>query len=80
MKNDDKLVERAVVNARHAQIGKHPRWVAVKDVFACGKTSAQELCSRFDLSPDEPVQGRYHVCPDCGDEIMDESGFCPECS
>ena len=47
---DGDLVERAV---RGAKLKGRPRWVAVKDVFAVGSTSAHRLCERFGLDPEE---------------------------
>ena len=32
-----------------------PRWVAVKNAFACGSTFAGFLCKEFDLDPDEII-------------------------
>lgn len=53
---DTELLRRAVVNARsHHRRGRHQRWVAVMEVFACGSTEAVELCRRFDINPDEAV-------------------------
>lgn len=52
------LLRRAVTTARSRQHNKgvkHPRWVAVKDIFALGSGYAHELCRRFDLDPDEEV-------------------------
>ena len=54
---DQTLLKRAVRNARDRSTrGKHPRWVAVKNQFQLGSTSASELCRRFDLNPDEEVK------------------------
>lgn len=74
------LVKRAVSNARPTKGGMHPRWVAVKEVFAVGSTTAQQICEVFDVNPDELLRGPYETCPDCGDQVMDENGVCPECS
>jgi hypothetical protein len=54
---DADLLHRAVKNARanYHKGRKHPRWVAVRDTFAIGSTSAHELCRRFGLDPDELV-------------------------
>lgn len=55
---DAKLLERAVRGARDRSCRKgekHPRWVAVQDVFALGSTFSRQLCRRFGLDPDEPV-------------------------
>lgn len=50
---DDGLVERAVRNATPT---KHrPRWASVMRVFGVGSTSAQNLCRRFNLDPDETL-------------------------
>jgi len=78
--NDANLVERAVRNARRHEHGTGPRWVAVMSVFACGSTTAHDLCRRYGLGPDDVMQGPYQTCPDCGDDVMDENGVCPECS
>ena len=56
---DEKLLERAVRNARsreHRKGEKHPRWVAVMDAFALGSTFATQLCARFGFDPDEMVK------------------------
>lgn len=54
--SDQELLRRAVTNARsHQRRGRHQRWVAVMEIFACGSTVAQELCGRFGLNPDEMV-------------------------
>lgn len=58
MPPDEQLLEFAVRNARSNDYNKgrrHPRWVAVRDLFAVGSTSAHELCRRFNLDPDEYV-------------------------
>ncbi len=51
---DSDLVERAIRNVRPSFNG-NPRWVAVRDLFAVGSTSATSLCKRFDLDPDEEL-------------------------
>ena len=48
--SDADLVERAV---RNASKPGSPRWVAVRETFAFGSTSAHALCRRFGLDPDE---------------------------
>lgn len=56
---DDKLLERAVRGCRHRDRRKgekHPRWVAVQDMFALGSTYSHQLCRRFGLDPDEMVK------------------------
>lgn len=51
------LLERAVNNARDChKRGWHPRWVAVMDAFALGRTFSCQLCERFNLNPDERVR------------------------
>ena len=45
---DAELVERAVRMAKGT-----PRWVSVKRIFGVGSTSAQNLCRRFRLDPDD---------------------------
>lgn len=60
---DAKLLERAVRGARDhtAPSGhKHPRWVAIAQVFALGSTYSHQLCRRFDLDPDEMVCRNTH--------------------
>jgi len=55
---NDELLKRAVRNARSGKYPKrtkHPRWVAVMDLFALGSGYSHELCRRFGLDPDEPV-------------------------
>ncbi len=56
---DEKLLERAVRNARVLKSRKgekHARWVAVMSCFALGSGYAYELCRRFGLDPDEQVK------------------------
>ncbi len=53
----EKLVKRAVRNARPRLAGTSPRWVAVMDTFATGSTVAIEICRAFDLDPNETVSG-----------------------
>ena len=58
MPPDSILVKNAVRNARspfYRKGHKHWRWVAVRDVFCVGSSSAHELCRRFGLDPDELV-------------------------
>jgi hypothetical protein len=55
---DEDLLRRAVRGARHRGYGKrqkHPRWVAVANLFALGSTFSQQLCGRFGIDPDEKV-------------------------
>lgn len=55
---DAKLLERAVRGARdHTAPNrhKHPRWVAVSQIFALGSGFSHQLCRRFGLDPDEMV-------------------------
>lgn len=55
---DEKLLERAVRGARdHTAPSdhRHPRWVAVSQVFALGSTYSHQLCRRFGLDPEEMV-------------------------
>lgn len=53
---DTELLWRAVraARARHGA-RKHPRWIAVMEVFALGSTFASQLCRRFGFDPDEVV-------------------------
>lgn len=56
---DEKLLERAVRNARSSAQDrrcKHSRWVHVADTFALGSTFAHQLCERFGLDPNEAVK------------------------
>lgn len=56
---DAELLRRAVRSARsrkHNKGVKHPRWVAVMDIFQLGSSYANELCRRFDLNPDDEVK------------------------
>ena len=56
---DADLLKRAVSNARarHCRKGqKHPRWVAIVDVFALGSTYAMQLCRRFGFDPEQEVK------------------------
>ena len=49
---DDKLVERAVRNAR-PRGGSQRRWCVLMDAFGLGSGYAAQLCRRFNLDPDE---------------------------
>lgn len=55
---DNELLWRAVGHCRDRRVRKgvkHPRWTAVMDMFALGKTYSRQLCRRFGLDPDEMV-------------------------
>lgn len=53
---DRQMLERAVTNARsHHRRGRHPRWLAVMEVFNVGSMDAKDLCKLFGLDPDEQV-------------------------
>ena len=55
---DEALLKRGVENARSNKYNKrikHPRWVAVMDLFVLGSGYSHELCRRFGLDPDELV-------------------------
>lgn len=61
--SDEKLLERAVRSARDSTAPshhKHPRWVAVSQVFALGSTYSHQLCRRFGLDPEEMVTRYTH--------------------
>lgn len=47
------LLKRAVRNVRPRDAGIHPRWVAVKEVFALGSTYARQLCLTCGVDPDQ---------------------------
>lgn len=56
---DAEILERAVRAARSPTLPRgfrHARWVAVRDAFCVGSTTATELCRRFGLDPDEVVR------------------------
>ncbi len=55
---DEELLRRAVCGARsrnHNKDVKHPRLVAVMDIYHLGSTYAGQLCTRFGLDPYEQV-------------------------
>lgn len=55
--HDEQLLERAVRGARNSRSSASvPRWVAVRDLFCVGSTTANGLCRRFGLDPDENVR------------------------
>ena len=57
--SDDDLLRRAVRSARSTRYSvgaPHPRWVAVKDALALGRTYSAQLCERFGFDPDEKVK------------------------
>lgn len=53
----DKLLWGALHNAKPRECGEAPRWVAVRDTFAVGSTSAHDLCRENGLDPEELVCG-----------------------
>ena len=56
---DEELLKRAVKSARDRSYNKgkkHPRWVAVKDIFALVSSYSFELCHRFGFDPEEMVK------------------------
>lgn len=52
-RGDSGLVEHAVRIARPRYQKSAPRWSAVMDTFAVGRTAAIELCVRFGFDPEE---------------------------
>jgi len=56
---DEKLLERAVRNARPRK-GRVPRWAAVSDAFSLGSAFSIQLCRRFGVDPDQQI-GRTGV-------------------
>lgn len=53
---DRELLRRAVTNVRsHHRRGRHPRWLAVMEVFGVQSDAAKDLCKLFKLDPDEMV-------------------------
>jgi len=65
--SDDQLLKRAVISARDPTAPshhKHPRWVAVSQVFVLGSTYSHQLCRRFGLDPDELVSRATKKEPD----------------
>lgn len=51
-----KLVRHAVLySGRMVTRGTAPRWVAVKEVFAVGSTTARQLCRDYQFDPEEEV-------------------------
>lgn len=65
---DGSLVKWAVRNARPHRPGKWPRWGAVKECFAVGSTTAIALCHRFELDPNEQLDG-----PECEHCALDQT-------
>ena len=55
----EKMIERAVINARPHCYGPLPRWVAVRDTFTWGSTTSAALCRHFGLDPHEMVEGAF---------------------
>ena len=53
----DKLATRAMRNALPRVTGESPRWVAIRDTFAVGSTTAIEICTLNGLDPHETVMG-----------------------
>ena len=54
---NESLIDRAVRSARPMKYGRHPRWIGVMGVFACGSTRASELCRAHGIDPEELVGG-----------------------
>jgi hypothetical protein len=48
---DEKLIERAVRNARHKR--GEPKWAAISNTFGLGSTFSYQLCRRFGIDPEE---------------------------
>lgn len=54
--SDTELLRQGVTNARsHHRRGRHPRWVAVMELFGVQHDQAKALCLRFKLDPNEMV-------------------------
>lgn len=56
MMPDEALLRRVVEGAKPDPWGYQPRVVAVQHIFALGRTSALELCERFNVDPWEEVR------------------------
>lgn len=55
--SDDELLRRAVANARpHSSRGWRTRRLAVMECLGLGAQSAEAMCFRFALDPDEIVK------------------------
>lgn len=54
--SDGDLVLRAIHNAPRLLAPGVPRWVAVRNTFAVGSTTAKALCHRAGLDPDEVLR------------------------
>lgn len=54
MTDDEVLLCNAVRNAGRTGPRRF-RWIAVRDVFAVGSTSAVALCRRFGVDPNETI-------------------------
>ena len=67
MPSNYELIRNAIANARPHKTQDVPRWVALMDVFAIGKTSAHELCREHGFDPDEEVHGSY--CSACENDL-----------
>ena len=66
--SDAQLVANAVRAARPHRTTPANRWVAVKETFMVGSTTAKSLCRRFDLDPYEDVPGA--VCGACDEDYL----------
>lgn len=62
-RSDTELVSWVVSAASGCEPGL-PRWSHVAAVFGLGSTSAQGLCRRFDVDPDEIVESRCSAEPE----------------
>lgn len=60
---ETRLLWGALNNARPHSCGTSQRWVAIRDTFGIGSTSAYELCRLNGLDPDETVYGAN--CDSC---------------
>lgn len=76
---DEDLLRRAVTTATNTTHTSFPRWSVVRDIFAVGAGTAQGLCHRFGVDPDEILKGQPVVCQRCCEGEFDAEGACPVC-
>ena len=51
------MICNAIRNARPHRTTEAARWVAVRDVFGVGSTTATEMCRHFGFAPHAKVNG-----------------------
>lgn len=51
--SSEQLLANAFRNLKNPQDKAQPRWLVVSNLFAVGQGTANQLCARYDLDPDQ---------------------------